>query len=111
MAAIILVGNIAAKGDASEHLIKNLIGLELPLAGIAAVPYLPGQEILSGFEKMLGEDGFCYLVSKFELMQALALVSPNAATEVQMKYFRLNYLPLTKESCHIISHHAPKTVH
>jgi hypothetical protein len=111
MAAMILIGNIETKGDASEHLIKNLTGLELPLAGIATVPYLPGQEILSNFEKLLNRDGFCYLVSKFELMQALALISPRAAAEVQVKYPRLDYLPFCKESCHLISHHAPKGMH
>jgi len=111
MATMILIGNLAAKGDASEHLIKKLSGLELPLAGIAPVPYLPGQEILSDYEKFLGEEGFCYLVSKLELIQALAKNSLSAAAEVQAKYLRLDYLPLAKESCRVISHCAPKIVH
>ena len=106
MAIMILIGKPSRNGDASGYLIEKLSGLELPLAGIARVPYLPGQEIVTDFEKYLGEDGFCYLVSKFELMQALAHTSPAAAEEIKLKYSRLTFLPLEKESCHIISHNS-----
>ena len=112
MKIIIQLGDIQPDGgDASAHLIGKLSGLKLPLAGMARIPYLPGEEILSGFEEYLDTDGFYYLVNKTALIEALHKVSLKAALEVEYAYMQLNFLPFKQESCRIVSIHHVETIH
>lgn len=112
MKITIQLGNIQPDGgDASPHLIGKLSGLKLPLAGVARIPYLPGEEILSGFEDFVGIGGFYYLVDKKVLIEALRGISLRAALEVEYNYMRLNFLPFKQESCRIVSIHCTETVH
>jgi hypothetical protein len=100
---MIKLGELKPKGDASKHLVECLSGQELPLAGIAQTPYVPGDEILEGYAERLFDPGVCFLVKTDHALQVLSSISQPAHAEARNLYYENEYLPFQRSSCRLIS--------
>ena len=101
---IIRLGNLVARGFTSKNLTDLLSGKEVPLAGISGIPYARDGEILENFRDQLHRRDIYYLVSKEEVIKALASAqgSGRAITEISQLYRGWTYVPFFKSSCKII---------
>lgn len=99
---IIQFGQLRREGDASAYLLACLSGLKFILTGVAKVPFIRGEEILENFSGLLHNPGYCYLVKRDDVLNALSDKWRAAAAEVREKYGDMEYLPFKRRSCEII---------
>ncbi|MCX6762790.1 MAG: hypothetical protein NT093_03345 [Candidatus Moranbacteria bacterium] len=101
---MIRLGNLVSRGFTSENLTNLLSGKIVPLAGISGIPYAKGGETLKNFKDQLYRRDIYYLVSKEEVIKALASAqgSEGAIMEINQLYQGWTYIPFFKSSCKII---------